>query len=491
MALEIIQPGEITWGQVRLLLNRNRSEIEERLANIEVSTYIRSGGGAPEDGRYNNGDYYIDTNNWNLWRKLSGTWALQTNLVGPRGIVHSGAWNNTTTYQKYDGVTYRGSYWYALRSNLGVTPNSVNTDDWERITIGYNFSGDWATATLYEKDDLVLSGGSLWRVVSRHNSTTAPDTNDVRYALFAQRGLQGIPGLEHMGNWSSAATYNFRDGVVYRGSYWLALRTNTNVAPTTGAVDDWLKIARGLNPVGTWVTATTYRIDDIVIRNGSTYRVTTTHVSSTAPPAAGDATYELLAGKGEKGDAGVINRVQNTGINLTQRPNLNFGTGVTAVDNAAADSTDVSVDVKARGAFRAALTTAQSVPSGVASPYTKINFDIANFDVEGSLNTTNGRFVIPAGLGGIWSFGGAVTIGTDAAGRRAILYLRRDAAVYSSLDSKHTGNASVLALVGDDLINCAVGQVIDLAVWHNSAVTEPIILGSASTNFWGYYLGTP
>lgn len=489
MALEIIGAASQPWGAIRQLLNRNTDELELRLQSLEVGNYIRSGGGAPSAGQFNNGDYYIDTNNWNLWRKLGGSWQLQTNLVGPEGINHRGVWDSGTNYVRRDGVVWRGSYWYALRANNNVTPNTVNTDDWQRIAVGYNFVGLWASGTTYERDDLVLHNGTLYRVSARHNSTTNPPNSPAQYDVFVQRGEQGIPGIENRGNYVAGTTYNARDAVVSRGAYWLALRTNTNVTPLLSNSDDWLKIARGLNPVGAWATAIAYRVDDIVTHNGSTYRIATQHTSSTAPPAAGDATYELLAGKGNTGDPGIINRIQVNGVNAAQQPNLNFGTGLIVTNDAANSRTTVVSNRKYNG-FRVYLAAAQTIPSTPVSPWVKVNFDTESFNNTGAVITTNGRFTVPADLAGLWAFGAAVGIQVDGSGKRAFISLRRDTVPVATLDVKHAAAASPFAVVGDDLLICNANEVIDIAVWHNSATGEPLVLGSANTNFWGYFIGT-
>jgi hypothetical protein len=47
---------------------------------------FRQGSGAPAAALGNNGDFYIDSGNGNLYEKTAGAWALVSNLRGPQGV---------------------------------------------------------------------------------------------------------------------------------------------------------------------------------------------------------------------------------------------------------------------------------------------------------------------------------------------------------------------------------------------------------------------
>lgn len=55
------------------------------------------------------------------------------------------------------------------------------------------------------------------------------------------QGIQGVPGINWQGVWSGATAYVVDDAVSYNGSSWIALRSNTNVAPVEGL--DWTIVA--------------------------------------------------------------------------------------------------------------------------------------------------------------------------------------------------------------------------------------------------------
>lgn len=113
-------------------------------------------------------------------------------------------------------------------------------------------------------------------------------------------------------------------------------------------------ITGGLVPRGAYNAGTDYAVGDSVDYNGSSYVMYVDAGAGTLPT---DTTkWQVLANKGSTGAtgatgatgstgaAGVINQVKNATTNVTQRGNLNFSTGLQAVDNGGTVSTDVSID---------------------------------------------------------------------------------------------------------------------------------------------------
>lgn len=136
---------------------------------------------------------------------------------------------------------------------------------------GFVARGPWATATVYAADDVVTHDGQTYRVATGHTSSSAPpEAGSATYELWAAKGAEGDPGAP--------------------GS------------PGADGADG--ADGRGFNPRGAWTTATVYALDDLVTSAGQTFRVASAHTSSTAPPEAGDATYELWAKKGADGSGG-------------------------------------------------------------------------------------------------------------------------------------------------------------------------------------------
>jgi hypothetical protein len=112
---------------------------------------------------------------------------------------------------------------------------------------GITWQGQWATAASYQVNDVVYNGGAEWIAV-KANAAAAPSNLNQDWATFlpqgatgvaGPQGVQGIPGpmgLTWQDQWSSGATYKVNDVVLYNGSEWIATAAITGTVPgTTGA----------------------------------------------------------------------------------------------------------------------------------------------------------------------------------------------------------------------------------------------------------------
>ncbi len=117
--------------------------------------------------------------------------------------------------------------------------------------------------------------------------------------------LAANPELAAKGVWDPATTYVIDDIVTSRGSTWRSKRNNNlnkvpgQTSPSTATY--WELFSRGFNPAGEWLSSTKYQPDDLVTRNGQTFRAKITNTNR-APAA--NQFWELLAQKGEKGEQG-------------------------------------------------------------------------------------------------------------------------------------------------------------------------------------------
>ena len=115
-----------------------------------------SGASAPSSSTGKNGDWYLDTNTGNVYQKVSGTWTLKMNIIGPvgAGANPKGAWLSVTSYSKNDMVTYQGSTYIAARDNSNVEPGT-SSDDW----VLYVSKGDTGPApTIGSNGNWIIDG---------------------------------------------------------------------------------------------------------------------------------------------------------------------------------------------------------------------------------------------------------------------------------------------------------------------------------------------
>lgn len=100
---------------------------------------VLSGDGAPGSGVGDDGDFYIDYTNWDIYGpKAGGAWPSGVSLIGPEGPAGAdgaefnprGAYDHGEIYYKWDLVTHEGSSYVSLDTNIYSEPPS---EHWQLI----------------------------------------------------------------------------------------------------------------------------------------------------------------------------------------------------------------------------------------------------------------------------------------------------------------------------------------------------------------------
>jgi hypothetical protein len=265
---------------------------------------------------------------------------------------------------------------------------------------GANWRGVWALATTYAANDVVRSGNDTYICILSHTSSATDEpgvgANTATYwALFAQGGTDGTDGVD--GDGFTGGSYDAGTGVVtFASDDGLGFSTgdlrgadgadglgftggsyDAGTGVVTFASDDGLGFVTGdlrgaagadgesFTWEGSWLTATSYAVNDVVENDGSSYICILDHTSSaTDEPGAGanTATYwELVAQKGVDGiGAGTVTSIDvagGTGIDSTGGPITSSGTITVALDAATIASLDLADTATQPGDLATVATT--------------------------------------------------------------------------------------------------------------------------------------
>ena len=148
------------------------------------------------------------------------------------------------------------------------------------------FKGEWAAGD-YVIDDVVSYAGSTYTCIA----IAAAGDDPTNTAFW----IQSTGGTEFMGVWDTSTTYKVNQIVTFNGSTYIAITAHSATEPTTSGQTDWAVIAGGFQFEGVWNIGTTYQINDIATFNGSTYIAITNH-SATEPTTSGQTDWNLMAG---------------------------------------------------------------------------------------------------------------------------------------------------------------------------------------------------
>ena len=217
-------------------------------------------------------------------------------------------WTISTRYTvddiaKYGAITYRciAGHTSAASLDSGLEPDQAK---WEIFLEGIEYKGDWSSTFRYKKADVVKSGGSLWKAVAGHLSTTTLRSDVVRWEIF-------VPGLEYEALWSVGFEYNAGDIVVYGGYAYTALTNNTASIPSVNGLlqdtGDWELLVEGYKHLGDWGVGTAYRTGDVIRDQGYLYIALAD--STGVKPDTNAATWQILV-TGRKWKASWLDNIE-------------------------------------------------------------------------------------------------------------------------------------------------------------------------------------
>lgn len=183
-------------------------------------------------------------------------------VLGRLKFVWKNTWATGTTYIKDDVVRHGGSLYVAILNHTAPASFTTNQNTyWQIMAKGQNFSGNFANATLYKVDDVVLYGSSLWICTTQHTSSST--LNESNFSLF-------LPGLEFEDTWSSGTAYQKGDIVTFGGYSYVCALQNTNQNPYNNTTY-WEVLTTGFKMLGVWSSGTAYKTGEVVQYGGNTY----------------------------------------------------------------------------------------------------------------------------------------------------------------------------------------------------------------------------
>ncbi len=204
------------------------------------------------------------------------------------------AWSVSTAYQEGDLVKYGGTIYVCVDAHTSAATTTLgledNSADWNLFIEGIENRGDWTVSTRYKLNDIVRYGAISYICVTAHTSaadtTLGLENNIANWQVFSQ-------GLENKGNWVTATRYKLNDVVKQGASLWLCNTYHTAAAAFITNLAYWTQLVEGFEFESTWSSGTTYQSGDIVRYGGNSYVAKTVHTGSN--PVTGTANWDLFA----------------------------------------------------------------------------------------------------------------------------------------------------------------------------------------------------
>ena len=196
-----------------------------------------------------------------------------------------GDWSANTLYVKDDVLRYGAKVFVCVEVHTSDTNfyNDLNNSipRWSQMMDGQSWTGAWTPSTFYKIGELVKVGGLIYKCIEGHISNASASNgvlgDELKWVYFAR-------GEDWQSVWTPATLYNVDQTVIYGGSIW-----KCNTAHTSGTADDglqfnasyWDQYSRSDNFRNDWASNTLYYPDDIVYYGGTVFRCKTGHRSAT------------------------------------------------------------------------------------------------------------------------------------------------------------------------------------------------------------------
>ena len=209
--------------------------------------------------------------------------------LGRIRFVWKGAWVTATTYYKDDVVRLGGKVYICQIGHTSSTDFNtdldINPTKWNLMSDGQRWTGDWATSTAYQIGDLAKYGGTVYICTDNHTSaataTLGLENNSAVWNQF-------VEGFDWKGNWTTSTRYKFDDIVRYGGINYVCITGHTSAATDALGLENssanWQVFSQGQEYLGTWVTATRYKLNDIVKWGAGLWICITQHTAAAAFP---------------------------------------------------------------------------------------------------------------------------------------------------------------------------------------------------------------
>ena len=210
------------------------------------------------------------------------------------GIAVKGVWSSSVAYVPNDVVAIGGRTFIAIAGNTNVVPGeSGSTSSWTAFADGVNYRSNWATGTVYRKNDIVQRGANSYIAITSHTAAAAfnTDLTNSKWSLYSS-------GMRWRGGWAPETAYFYNDLVTDGSSTYISGADFTSGVTTI--IDDayWTVIALGAD----YLPPQNAQANKILTTDGSdplwTATPTLTRITTTTSPS--------LFGTGAAGTAAAL-----------------------------------------------------------------------------------------------------------------------------------------------------------------------------------------
>ena len=202
--------------------------------------------------------------------------------LGRIKFVWKGDWTTATIYYKDDIVRQGGNTYICIKGHTAAALFTTNQATyWDKISDGQDWKSDWVAGTYYKVNDVVAYGGYLYIANTGHTaaatSTLGLEADQSKWDTFAE-------GFNYKTAWATSTRYKINDLAKYGGTVYTCITGHTSATTTADGLEadqsKWQIFSEGFNWKSDWTQTYRYRVNDIVKYGGTVYVCITGHTSA-------------------------------------------------------------------------------------------------------------------------------------------------------------------------------------------------------------------
>ena len=201
-----------------------------------------------------------------------------------------GQWATDTFYNRDAVVSYEGKTYVCLEPHTSdtnasafydalyfFTPGGAPQPRWSIVINGHKWVGEWTPNTYLNLGNMVVYGGSVYICTVAHESTTS--FNSDNFEIYASFS-KWHPG------WTANLAYGIGDVVKYGGIVYICTENHVSASTITLGLEDdiglWSIVSEGIEYTGTWNSSNfRYKKNDIVKNGPDLWIANSGHTSTT------------------------------------------------------------------------------------------------------------------------------------------------------------------------------------------------------------------
>jgi len=205
-------------------------------------------------------------------------------------------WTVNSTYEEGDLVKYGGTIYVCIDGHTSAATAALgleaNSGDWNTFVEGTDWKNIWTVSTRYKLNDIVRYGGINYICITGHTSAATAalglETNIGNWQVYSQ-------GQEYLGTWVTLTRYKLNDIVKYGAGLWICTTQHSAGATFAGDAANWAQYVEGFEYENEWNPATAYQPGDVVKYGGNNYIAKTQHTDAFVPSSVGSANWDLFS----------------------------------------------------------------------------------------------------------------------------------------------------------------------------------------------------